>query len=167
MTTVELVMMNAAPDGSMRLLQSNTVADGTPLIINDAMPLMLTVESLKKPAAKLMLAGALLLTLSTAYATDLHALSVPQPCTSTPVRGSTLIEAAAAGVAALARNTHVSNAVNDLTHKSRLELRVAGKVECARCECRFVRSMPPVFKFGQLQALRRIKKQIRRKGNFQ
>lgn len=63
MTTVELVMMNAGPDGSMRLLQSNTVADGTPLIINDAMPLMLTVESLKKPAPKLMLAGALLLTL--------------------------------------------------------------------------------------------------------
>ena len=63
MTTVELMMRNAAPDGCKRPLQSNTVADGTPLIINDAMPLMLTVESLKKPAAKLMLEGELLLTL--------------------------------------------------------------------------------------------------------
>jgi hypothetical protein len=53
--TVELLMRNAAPDGCERRLQSNTVADGTPLMLSEVMPMMSTVVSLKIPAVSLML----------------------------------------------------------------------------------------------------------------
>ena len=49
MLTVELRMLKAGPG---RLLQSNTVADGTPLITSDAALVMLTAVSLKTPALK-------------------------------------------------------------------------------------------------------------------
>ncbi len=48
-------MEDAAPDGSRRRLQSKMVVDGTPEMISEDMSRMLTVESLKKPAVKLML----------------------------------------------------------------------------------------------------------------
>ena len=49
MLTVELRMLKAGPG---RLLQSNTVADGTPLITSDAALVMLTAVSLNKPALR-------------------------------------------------------------------------------------------------------------------
>ena len=52
MVTVELKMMNAAPLLARRLLQSNTVADGTPLMTSDVTLLRLTVDSLNTPALR-------------------------------------------------------------------------------------------------------------------
>jgi len=52
MVTVELTIMNAAPMEARRRLQSNMVADGTPLMTSDVILLMLTVDSLKAPALR-------------------------------------------------------------------------------------------------------------------
>jgi hypothetical protein len=53
MSTLELLMANAAPKFNERLLQSKVVADGTPLMASEAMPLMITVGSEKTPALRL------------------------------------------------------------------------------------------------------------------
>jgi hypothetical protein len=45
MVRVELLMSKAAPGVRKRRLQSNIVADGTPLMVRDAKLLMLTVGS--------------------------------------------------------------------------------------------------------------------------
>jgi hypothetical protein len=55
MITEELLMENAVPDGCRRRLQSKMVVEGTPEMTSEDMSRMLTVESLKKPAVRLML----------------------------------------------------------------------------------------------------------------
>ena len=52
MSTLELLMANAAPKFNERLLQSKIVADGTPLMTSEAMLLMITVGSEKMPALR-------------------------------------------------------------------------------------------------------------------
>ena len=47
--TVELLMMNAGPG---RLLQSNTVADGTRMMTSDSALVTLTEDSLNTPALR-------------------------------------------------------------------------------------------------------------------
>ena len=49
MLTVELRLLKAGPG---LLLQSNTVADGTPLMTSDSALVTLTEDSLKMPALK-------------------------------------------------------------------------------------------------------------------
>ena len=55
MVTEELTMRKAAPALIRRPLQLKNVADGTPLIVSDAMLLMLTVDSMKMPGLRLTL----------------------------------------------------------------------------------------------------------------
>jgi hypothetical protein len=69
MVTVELTMLKAAPVFSGRSLQLKTVEDAVPLMTSDATLMMLTVGSLKTPAASEMLEA---LATSTAYASVLQ-----------------------------------------------------------------------------------------------
>ena len=55
MVTEELTMRKAAPVVTKRSLQLMNVADGTPLIMSDAMLLMSTVDSMKLPGLRLTL----------------------------------------------------------------------------------------------------------------
>jgi hypothetical protein len=55
MVTEESTMRKAAPSLTKRSLQLMNVADGTPLIMSDAMLLMLTVDSMKLPGLRLTL----------------------------------------------------------------------------------------------------------------
>ena len=55
MVTEELTMRKAAPVLTKLPLQLKNVADGTPLIMSDAMLLMLTVDSMKMPGLRLTL----------------------------------------------------------------------------------------------------------------
>ena len=91
MLTVELTMMKAGPG---RLLQSNTVADGTPLMTSDSALVTLTADSLNTPALRTTKEAP---RLRTAWAMVLQggAGVTPQVVESTPVEGLTVTAAEA------------------------------------------------------------------------
>jgi hypothetical protein len=91
MLTVELTMMKAGPG---RLLQSNTVADGTPLMTSDSALVTLTADSLNTPALRTTKEAR---RLRTAWAMVLQGGEgiTPQVAVSIPVEGLTVTAAEA------------------------------------------------------------------------
>jgi hypothetical protein len=113
MVTEELTTRKAAPALSKRPLQLKNVAEGTPLMTSDAMPLMLTVDSRKTPELRLTVEA---LIFCTAKAMVLHGdAACPQLLESVPSRGLTMTEVIA--VAKADGNIDAMQKANIETHR--------------------------------------------------